>query len=108
MRIATIAGLAAVGIFSLAGASRAEESNVVSIELPEDHDTYRPGPHVQDALDYCAACHAADYVYMQPPLTRAQWEGEVAKMRTVFHCPVPDDKAPSIVDYLMSQDGKTD
>lgn len=107
MKVMLIAGLAAAAVFTLAEALMAADAHVVSIELPEDHDSYRPGPNVEDAQGYCAACHAADYVYMQPPLSREQWQGEVVKMKNVFHCPMPDDKVDAIVEYLMSQNGKT-
>jgi hypothetical protein len=51
-------------------------------------------------------CHSVDYIYMQPPLTKDQWQAEVVKMKKVFGAPVPDGEVDTIVEYLMSQDGK--
>jgi mono/diheme cytochrome c family protein len=91
----------------LAGAhAAAAADNVVSITLPEDHDSYRPGPNLEAVTTYCAICHAPDYVYMQPPLTRAQWEAEVKKMKAVFGCPLPDELVGQMTDYLVGQNGK--
>ena len=84
----------------------ASADNVVSITLPEDHDSYKDGPNADAARTYCGICHAADYVYMQPPLTRAQWDAEVKKMKTVFGAPYGDDMIKPLTDYLMSQNGK--
>ncbi len=83
-------------------------ADTVSITLPEDHDSYKDGPHLDLAQGYCAACHAPDYIYMQPPLTKAQWHAEVTKMQQTFHCPLPDEAVDGLVDYLMSQNGKAD
>ena len=83
-------------------------ADIVSITLPEDHDSFKEGPHLDLAQGFCAACHAPDYVYMQPPLTKAQWRAEVTKMQQTFHCPVTDDAIDGLVAYLMSQNGKTD
>jgi hypothetical protein len=79
------------------------DKKVVSITLPDDHYVYRPGPNQEEANSFCSACHAADYVYMQPPLSQKQWEGEVTKMVNVFKCPVAEDKVAPIVEYLVSQ-----
>ena len=103
----TLALLGAVATgFVLAAAPAASAADMVSITLPEDHDSYKDGPHADVARTYCGICHAPDYVYMQPPLTRAQWEAEVKKMKTVFGAPFGDDMIKPITDYLMSQNGK--
>lgn len=100
------AGLALCGLLGLAQTAVAADDGVVSITLPGDHYSYQPGPNVEEAQGYCAACHAPDYVYMQPPLSRAQWHGEVLKMQKTYGCPVPDQTVDAIVDYLMSQNGR--
>ena len=84
----------------------AADNGPVSITLPADHDSYKDGPHVDAAKNYCAICHAPDYLYMQPPLTAAQWKAEVVKMKTAYGCPVPDEEVQNLTDYLMSQNGK--
>ncbi len=98
----------AVALLVLGRPAVAAGSGTVSIDLPEDHDNFRPGPGLDLAESYCAACHAPDYVYMQPPLAKAQWHAEVLKMQQTFHCPLPESAVDGLVDYLMSQNGKAD
>lgn len=100
--IALVAWMVPVADATPAGAA----DNVVSITLPEDHDSFRAGPNAEAVANHCVICHAPDYVYMQPPLTRAQWEAEVKKMKTVFGCPLPDELVDQMTDYLVGQNGK--
>jgi len=51
-------------------------------------------------------CHSVDYICMQSPLTKDQWQGEVVKMKKVMGAPIPDNEVDTIVEYLMSQNGK--
>jgi len=41
-------------------------------------------------------------ILTQPPLTRAEWTGEVAKMMHTYKAPVSDEDAAEIVTYLAS------
>ena len=68
---------------------------------------FKPGPNAELAQRHCVACHSADYVYMQPPLSRAQWTAEVTKMQKAFAAPIPDADVTPLVDYLMTQNGKS-
>jgi hypothetical protein len=103
------AALALVGALPILGRpAAAADGGTVSITLPEDHDTFQPGPDLDLVQGFCAACHAPDYVYTQPPLTRAQWHAEVTKMQRTYHCPLPDSAVDGLVEYLMSQNGKAD
>ncbi|WP_028990190.1 cytochrome c [Thermithiobacillus tepidarius DSM 3134] len=106
----TLTLLAAVlGALLLGGAALAvEHRTVVSIDLPKDYSHYRSGPHEDLARTYCLMCHAADYVYTQPPLTRTQWEAEVTKMKKAYGCPIPDGQIQALADYLVSQNGKVE
>lgn len=92
--------------FSAGGPALAGDMGTVKIDLPPEHAQFKPGPGMETAAKYCMICHSVDYVYMQPPLTREQWHGEVMKMKKVFGCPLPDGDVDTIVDYLMSQNGK--
>jgi mono/diheme cytochrome c family protein len=94
------------GMAALVACATPNAADKVSIELPKDTVKFKPGPGVQVAQTYCVICHSAGYVYMQPPLTRGQWEGEVNKMRKVYGAPLPEDQVKTVVDYLMSQNGK--
>jgi sulfite dehydrogenase (cytochrome) subunit B len=78
-----------------------------SIALPPGTIQFKPGPNLGIVQANCLVCHNADYVYFQPALTRAQWTAEVNKMRAAYKATIADDDVPKIVDYLMSQNGKT-
>jgi hypothetical protein len=77
-----------------------------SIQLPPPQSTFRDGPNVALAQQYCLTCHSSDYVYTQPPLTRATWQAEVTKMRVAYGAPIPDSAVGPLVDYLVSQNGQ--
>lgn len=79
----------------------------VSVTLPADPFSFKPGPGSQAALANCLTCHSSAYVSTQPPLSRAQWTGEVTKMRNVFGAPISDADAATIVDYLTANYGKS-
>ena len=68
---------------------------------------FQPGPNVGIVQANCLVCHNADYVYNQANMTRAQWTGEVNKMRAAYKANISDENVPKIVDYLMTQRGKT-
>ena len=84
----------------------AELPSQVKIELPSETARLKPGPGMEIIGRNCMICHSVDYIYMQPPLTKDQWQAEVVKMKKVFGAPVADGEVDTIVDYLMSQNGK--
>jgi len=102
----------AIALISLLGLTAgltsfaAEMSGTVKIDLPSETARLKPGPGMQITAGTCMICHSVDYIYMQPPLTREQWKGEVMKMKNVFGAPVPDNEVNTIVDYLASQNGR--
>jgi mono/diheme cytochrome c family protein len=53
----------------------------------------------------CSTCHTPRYVADQPPLPRSTWAAEVAKMRTVYGAPIPEEMTGPIVDYLAAVHG---
>ncbi|HUH83973.1 MAG TPA: hypothetical protein VLX85_05155 [Stellaceae bacterium] len=72
----------------------------VEIDLP-DSDRLFPGGNEADAINNnCLACHSTGMVLNQPKLSRADWQAEVDKMRTVYRAPVAVEDVPAIVDYL--------
>jgi cytochrome c5 len=48
----------------------------------------------------CTACHSAEMVLAQPPLSRAVWQSEVTKMVKVYKASVDEKDIPAIVEYL--------
>ncbi len=79
----------------------------VTIKLPDETAKYLPGPGEKIANQNCRTCHSVDYIYMQPPLTMEQWRGEVTKMNKAYGAKIEDKDIDTIVNYLMSQNGKT-
>ena len=73
------------------------------ITFPSDPITFQPAPGSQIATTYCLICHSAEYMYMQPPHSRAAWEEIVHKMKHAFGCPVPEPDIPNLLTYLVSQ-----
>ena len=74
----------------------------VSVELPSS-DRMFPGGDAADPVNAnCIACHSAGMVLNQPALTRADWEGEVNKMRNVYKAPVAAEDVSAIVAYLAA------
>lgn len=76
-----------------------------TIELPVEDAVFPAGPHLDAVQANCTACHSPAMILSQPPLTREQWEGEVKKMREVYHAPVDPAAVPGIVDYLAGLEG---
>jgi len=50
----------------------------------------------------CTACHSPGMILNQPALTRAEWTGEVNKMRHTYKAPVAEEDVSAIVGYLAS------
>ena len=98
-----IAGLISIGMST---ALYAESPTEVKITLPPEKARFKPGPGMEAANQSCTICHSVDYIYMQPPLTKEEWHGEVMKMKKVFGCPIPDNDVDTVVNYLVSQNGK--
>jgi mono/diheme cytochrome c family protein len=95
----------------LAGASALAQTTPhnkpVSVDLPAANYEFKDGPNVNLARSRCIVCHSSDYVYMQPPLTQKQWTNEVNKMVKAYGATIPPEEVEPIVQYLMSQNGKT-
>lgn len=97
--------IALVLFFAIAGIAGASKSPK-SIVLPAPDQTFRDGPGADVVRANCSMCHSSEYIYMQPRLTHAGWLAEVTKMRKAYGAPISDDAVPTIVDYLVAQNGK--
>ncbi len=96
---------AAVAAGMMMGPPAKVKDGVVSIELPPPNKNFNDGPGMTVTRKSCTQCHASDYIYMQPPLSRAQWEGEVNKMRKTYNGDIKEKDIATIVDFLMTQNG---
>ena len=77
----------------------------VSIDLPFDTTPFPdlgPGAPSADTINNnCLSCHSTEMVLTQPALTRAEWAGEVIKMRSVYKAPVAEADDDAIIDWLV-------
>ncbi|CCE05545.1 conserved exported hypothetical protein [Bradyrhizobium sp. STM 3843] len=77
----------------------------VTVDLPFGDATF-PGGASADAINNnCLACHSADMVLRQPPMSRTAWAAVVDKMRSAYKAPVAGADVASIVDYLVHTKG---
>ncbi len=97
--------LAAAFSANIAQSVFAADNTRVSINLPPVVTTFKKGPGMTDTRDFCTICHSPAYVYMQAPMSRDAWKGEVVKMQKAFGCPIPDGKIDTVVNYLVEQNG---
>src|SRR5271155_3854597 len=82
------------------GAGGGETLNSVNVNLPRSNRTFPGGGGADANNNNCLLCHSAGLVLTQPGLSRADWQGEVEKMRDIFKAPIAAQDVPAIVDYL--------
>jgi cytochrome c551/c552 len=80
-------------------------AELLTIELPPETRTFRPGPAFEIANAQCLICHSEDYVAIQPPLARTFWKNNVQKMQQKYGAPIPEDQVEPLVDYLAKAYG---
>ena len=106
IRQAISPALAAALLPSAAAARSPVALKSLDLDLPTNNKTFPPGPGADAANRNCRACHSVEMVLNQPPLPKAGWEAEVAKMRNVYKAPVDLKDVPAMVDYLVGIKGK--
>jgi hypothetical protein len=77
----------------------------VSFDLPTDDQVFPGGAAAEVATNNCTACHSPGMVLTQPTLTRAVWQDEVNKMRSIYKAPVAEEDVPAIVAYIANLKG---
>jgi cytochrome c5 len=75
------------------------------VTLPQSDRGLPEGQGRDVVQNNCFTCHSAGMILTQPPLAKAAWEAEVAKMRNVYKAPVDEKDVPAIVDYLTAVKG---
>jgi mono/diheme cytochrome c family protein len=102
----SVAILLSLGIACLAEAGSSESDSLQKkITLPPEQVTLKPGTGQDKVLENCAICHSLDYITMQPRGSKAQWTATVQKMIRVYGAAIPEDTAPTIIEYLTIQYG---
>ena len=74
----------------------------VGFDLPTSDRAFPPGPGADLMAGNCQSCHSPGMILNQPPLTRAEWTGEVNKMLHTYKAPVSDEDVAGIVTYLAA------
>jgi len=77
----------------------------VKIELPRETETFKPGNGFEIANAQCLICHSADYVAIQPPMSRAFWKSSVQKMQQKYGAIIPEEQVEPLVVYLVKNYG---
>jgi sulfite dehydrogenase len=91
------------GIF-LAVAMRAV---ALDIQLPAETGAFKQAAGAELANGQCLTCHSVEYVIIQPPMQRAFWKAEVAKMQQKYGAQIPEAQVEPVVDYLTKNYGVT-
>jgi len=98
-----------IGVMAICLAyGRAEVSTdtIKTITLPPEKVDLKQGKGLEEVLINCQVCHSADYITMQPRLSKAQWTAEVNKMIRVYGARISEGNATVISDYLSEHYGR--
>ncbi len=76
-----------------------------AVAMPIDEARFAGGASADAINANCTACHSTSMVLNQPPLTAAQWQTTITKMREVYHADIAEGDVPAILSYLTSLDG---
>jgi sulfite dehydrogenase (cytochrome) subunit B len=74
-------------------------------KLPPETTKLERGPGVELATAQCLLCHSADYISIQPPMSRAAWAATVTKMKDKYGAPLVPDSTNGLVNYLVKTYG---
>jgi cytochrome c5 len=72
----------------------------ISADLPFGDRAFPTGTDADLVTSTCTGCHSAGMILNQPALSRADWEGEIAKMKAVYKAPVEAADISAIAAYL--------
>lgn len=105
LAIAASALLAACSAEPDAPAKRDGALQPVSITLPQETAALPATPSGELVTQRCTACHSADMIARQPPMTAEKWQATVTKMREAYHAPITPAEEPAIVAALVTLQG---
>ncbi len=78
----------------------------INVSLPTSAAVFPAGQGADIANANCLICHSADMVLRQPPLTAAEWNTEISKMKGSFGAPIPSDQITELAHYLGVINGR--
>ncbi len=78
----------------------------INVSLPTSAAAFPTGKGSDIANANCLLCHSAGMVLRQPPLTVAEWNTEINKMKSSFGAPIPADQIDELAHYLGGINGR--
>ena len=78
----------------------------INLSLPTGAAVFPAGQGSDIANANCLICHSTDMVLRQPPLTVAEWNTEINKMKASFGAPIPLDQIDELAHYLGVINGR--
>ena len=78
----------------------------ITVSLPSGASDFPAGQGSDIANANCLICHSAGMVLRQPPLTVAEWNTEINKMKVSFGAPIPPDQIDELAHYLGGVNGR--
>ena len=78
----------------------------INVSLPTSAAVFPAGQGADIANANCLICHSAGMVLRQPPLTVAEWNTEINKMKESFGAPIPLDQIDELAHYLGVINGR--
>lgn len=97
-----VALLAACSAEPDAPAAPANDAAPVTIALPAETAAFPATAAGELLTQHCTACHSADLVTRQPPLTAEKWQATVTKMREAYHAPLDPAQDRQLVAALLA------
>jgi mono/diheme cytochrome c family protein len=80
----------------------------ITITLPAETATFKPGKGAELAQANCLVCHSVEYIATQPPMPRKFWEANVKKMIEKYAAPIPAEATATLAEYLTTTYGVPD
>jgi len=78
----------------------------INVSLPTSAVDFPAGKGSDIANANCLICHSAGMVLRQPPLTVAEWNTEINKMKSSFGAPIASDQIDELAHYLGVVNGR--
>ena len=78
----------------------------INVSLPAGAAAFPAGQGSDIANANCLICHSAGMVLRQPPLTVAEWNTEINRMKGSFGAPIPSNQIDELAHYLGVVNGR--
>jgi hypothetical protein len=107
--IAVLVYLFATFIEGLAPKGEVDRAAIEPFNDPKDHSPRQPvlprGPHIDEFINNCTACHSTRLTMTQPPFPKEKWAEVVHKMVVTYGAKITPEVEAQIVKYLSAVRG---